>query len=144
MKIVTQPDTQNKVQQNKTKGSSIGCGCFFILLLFMMCMCAALPKHLNYLCKGKQCEAEHMLGTICRMQEKYMSEHDTYADNEALGFTVKGKYYTYNIIRNSPTSYTAEAVSDNDGKGIKQGAAGDDIWTINEELTLMNVKNACQ
>jgi len=143
MKIVTQPDTQNKVQQNKTKGSNIGCGCFFILLLFMMCMCA-LPKHLNYLCKGKQCEARVMLAKIPKIQEDYMSEHGSYADNETLGFTIKGKYYTYNIIRNSPTSYTAEAVSDNDGKGIKQGAAGDDVWTINENGQLRNIKNACQ
>ncbi|NJL58417.1 MAG: hypothetical protein HC887_00960 [Desulfobacteraceae bacterium] len=39
-----------------------------------------------------------MLVTISKMQEKYMSERGSYADNEALGFPIKGEYYVYRLF----------------------------------------------
>lgn len=107
----------------------------------------AIPNFLNYQCKAKQSEAKQALGTIAKSQEAYLAEYDVYADTVGkVGFAVKGdtQRYTYSIALVG-TGYTATASSnDKDtGLGIK-GAAGDDVWTINESLSLSNAPNACQ
>lgn len=95
-----------------------------------------------HLCNVKQPRDMPCLRMIAQMQESYKLKHGTYADNETLGFTIKDKY-ACTVIRNSPTSYNAEAVSDNDGKGIN-GKAGDDVWTISNDSPYPFQKiNAC-
>lgn len=106
----------------------------------------AIPNFLNYQCKAKQSEAKQSLGTIAKNQEAYVSEFNTYADTSTkLGFSVKGegskRYYTYTYSGVTAKAYLATATSMD--KGIK-GTAGDDIWTIDQDLHLTNTKNACQ
>ncbi|MEE4356794.1 MAG: type IV pilin-like G/H family protein [Desulfococcaceae bacterium] len=101
----------------------------------------AIPNFLNYQCKSKQSEAKQALGTISKNQEAYLSENDEYAVTlDSLGFAVKGDTtrYSYNITTTDATkNYTATA-SAADLKGTN-----DDVWTMDEGLTLTNDTNAC-
>ena len=108
----------------------------------------AIPNFLNYQCKAKQAEAKQALGTIAKSQEAYLAEYDIYADTTGkIGFAVKGdtQRYTYGMSNVTTSTYTATASSNDkgDGTGLK-GAANDDIWTIDQDLTLNNSTNACQ
>ena len=103
----------------------------------------AIPNFLNYQCKAKQSEAKQSLGTISKNQEAFYSEEDRYSKTlNSLGFAVKGdtQRYTYTLTATDATKdYTATATSIT---GLK-GTASDDVWTMNEALTLSNTKNAC-
>ena len=103
----------------------------------------AIPNFLNYQCKAKQSEAKSNLGSIATCEEAYFAEFDTYsASNNDIGFAPKGNNvrYGYTIVATT-TTFTATATST--GGGLK-GAAGDDVWTMDEDRVLTNTTNACQ
>jgi len=99
---------------------------------------------LYYGCKKYQSEAKQSLCTIAKNQEDYFAEFGTYADSSGkLGFAVKGntQTYTYSYSGVSKTGYTAIATSK--APGIKKCGEGNDVWIIDEKLSLKNVKDAC-
>lgn len=99
----------------------------------------------GYECKGRQSEAKQTLGAIASKQEAYLAENDTYADSiDQLGFQVKNpelNRYDYHISLSSPKSFTATATSK--VPGIWGGGAGDDVWTIDQNLWLRNPVSGC-
>ena len=102
----------------------------------------AIPNYLNYQCKAKQSEAKSNLGSIAKCEEAYMSEYDVYSsDLNEIGWATKGTArYDYTVVGTANTAFTGTATSN--GTGLK-GTAADDIWTIDQTLTLTNGTNAC-
>ena len=103
----------------------------------------AIPNFLNYQCKAKQTEAKTTLGSIATCEDAYFAEYDTYtALLNAMGFVTIGanQRYSYRVVATT-TTFTATATST--GAGLK-GAAGDDVWTMDEDRVLTNTTNACQ
>lgn len=94
-------------------------------------------------CKNKQGVVKQMLGMIAKLQEDYICKFGTYADSsKKLGFPAEGEDYIYSYSDISPDSYTATATSV--APGISDCGEGDDVWTINEKLSLKNIKNGCR
>ena len=99
--------------------------------------------------KNRQSEAKQTLGTIAKNQEAYFSEFQTYADSSGkLEVVVKSegsrRYYTYSYSGVSATGYTAIATSIAPGISNCGGGEGDDVWTINEKLSLQNTESAIE
>ncbi|GBC60378.1 pilus assembly protein PilA [Desulfonema ishimotonii] len=102
----------------------------------------AIPKYMNYQCKAKQVEARKALGSLAKYQEAFFSEYDKYSMSfDSVGFSMKGsrRHYGYEMISATNTEYLAKAT----GTG-KSFYGKDEIWTINQSLTLTNIANGCQ
>jgi type IV pilus assembly protein PilA len=103
----------------------------------------AIPNFLNYQCKAKQSEAKQSLGTIAKNEVAFAAEWDHYsAVISSIGFSTQGtNRYTYTLGNiNGQTAFTATATSFNGG--LRTGN-GDDVWTIDQDLDLAIVTNAC-
>ncbi len=98
----------------------------------------AIPNFLNYQCKAKQAEAKQSLGTIAKSEVAYFAEFDTYSNDLGdIGFaTVGNTRYTYSVTGANGTLFDANATATINGNA--------DLWTINENLSLVNSTNACQ
>jgi len=119
--------------------------CLFVLVGFFLFMWLSLTSKVE----NRQSEAKQSLGTIAKNQEAYFAEFGTYADrSEKLGFVVRGeggkRYYTYSYSGVSATGYTAIATSLAPGISNCGGGEGDDVWTINEKLSLQNTESAIE
>ena len=101
----------------------------------------AIPNFLNYQCKSKQGEAKQALGTISKNEESYRAEKDSYTSTLTdIGFqTIGTTRYAYTVTHNT-TTYTSSAISSSAIKSV----AGDDKWTMTDDLLLTNTSNACQ
>ncbi len=109
----------------------------------------AIPNFLNYQCKSKQSEAKQSLGTISKNQEAYLAEFDIYGGSSAaLGFAVKGDTQRYTYIYDTPTKttylVTASSYNIKQGGGGLKTDSGDDVWTMDQALTLKNSTPGCQ
>ena len=118
-----------------------------ILLYGIILFLSAIYSFLDRSVKRRQSEAKQALGTIAKNQEAYFAEFQTYADSSRkLGFSVRGeggkRYYTYSYSGVSATGYTAIATSL--APGISGNGEGDDVWTINEKLSLQNTESAIE
>ncbi len=116
-----------------------------IIVIELMIFSALLTPTVGYIPpKARQSEAKQSLGTIAKNQEAYFFEFGMYADSlEKLRFAVKAEEqkYTYSLSL-SKSGYTATAISKT--PGINMCGEGDDVWTMNQSLTLENVRNAFQ
>ncbi|MFW5641072.1 MAG: type IV pilin-like G/H family protein, partial [Thermodesulfobacteriota bacterium] len=94
-------------------------------------------------CRDGQSEAKQSLRTIAKSQEAYFSEFGTYADTlEKLGFILRGDpLYHYSLNNVSDSTFLAKASSME--PGIMNGGAGDDVWTIDQNLDLDHTVSAC-
>ena len=104
--------------------------------------CPACPENNCLSCFWNQESVKKNLTTISRNEEAYFSEYDTYTGSlSEIGFSpsVYDKY-GYTITADS-TAYLATAASK--APGIMGGGAGDDVWTIDQSLTMTNTMNAC-
>ncbi|MFW5687819.1 MAG: type IV pilin protein [Bacteroidota bacterium] len=99
---------------------------------------------MNYQCKAKQIEARQALGSLAKCQQAYYSEYDIYSTSkDSIGFSTKGdSRYEYVITDVSEITYNATATSLT--PGIARKGAGDDEWTIEQDLILVNTKNPCK
>lgn len=105
----------------------------------------AIPNFMNYQCKSKQGEARQSLGAVAKCEEAFKSEYDRYSTSpDSIGFTMKGTSRYSITITADRFSFTAKAAADGPGapSGLKIGT-GDDVWTIDQELKLENIENAC-
>lgn len=102
----------------------------------------AIPKYMNYQCRSKQVEARQGLGTLAKFQEVYHSLNDIYSlSQEDIGFNMKAftaVYYEYNITEADDRSFKADATAKSTSFFGKE-----DVWNIDQTLTLQRVKNAC-
>jgi len=118
------------------------------IILFLSAIYSFLDRSVRRV-KSRQSEAKQALGTIAKNQEAYFAEFQTYADSSRkLGFSVRGeggkRYYTYSYSGVSATGYTAIATSLAPGISNCGGGESDDVWTINEKLSLQNTESAIE
>ncbi|MGE0083675.1 MAG: dockerin type I domain-containing protein [Desulfococcaceae bacterium] len=107
--------------------------------------CHECPMPSGYLCAQcveSQNEAEHILGSVAKLQEAHLTEYDIYAtDFASLGITLNpNSLYEY-VMEATENSFTVNATSKKPGL-IGKGS-GDDIWIIKEDNILIHVANAC-
>ncbi|RMH06731.1 MAG: prepilin-type N-terminal cleavage/methylation domain-containing protein [Nitrospirae bacterium] len=115
----------------------------------------AIPNFMRYQARAKQTEAKTNLVAIHTGEIAYFAENNTYIDDfNAIGFAVTGSsqryYYELGKAKSgklppgctastldqvSPTGFTAVAIGNIDGDPTC------DVWTINEQKTLVNVIN---
>lgn len=115
----------------------------------------AIPNFLKYQARAKQSEAKNNLVAIHTSELAYFAEKNTYVDDfDAIGFAVMGssRLYYYELgssnfgtlppgctastlDRVSATEFTAAATGNIDGD------ATCDVWTIDQNKTLVNVTN---
>ena len=108
-------------------------------------LCAiAIPKYIRYQCKAKQIEARQGLGTLAKLQEAYYAEYSEYTmDLDEISFEMReitgpGRYYEYEMLSASDEEWEAMA------EGIPEKFQNrQDTWTMDQNLTLTNVTNAC-
>ncbi|MEE4359679.1 MAG: peptidoglycan-binding protein [Desulfococcaceae bacterium] len=87
--------------------------------------------------QSKQSEAKQGLGTISKNQEAYFAESDTYTqDLEKIGFINKSEYYDFYIEHADKNTWKAYAKSK--APGIFGKGAGDDVWSLDQNLSLKN------
>jgi prepilin-type N-terminal cleavage/methylation domain-containing protein len=100
----------------------------------------AIPNYMNYQCKAKQGEAKQHLGVIAKGEVAYYAEFDQYTTSlNSIGFSGTGeKRYSYTIPSANTTAFLGRASA----TSLKPGK--DDVWTIDEDLKLVNTTNACQ
>lgn len=115
----------------------------------------AIPNFLKYQARAKQSEAKTNLVAIHTSEMAYFAEKNAYVDDfSAIGFAVTGssQLYYYELGSSSSgslppgcTASTLDAVSDTGftaaATGNIDGDATCDVWTIDENKTLVNVTN---
>ncbi len=118
----------------------------------------AIPNFLQYQARAKQLEAKNNLVAIHTGEMAYFAEYDTYSDNfNAIGFAVTGvlQRYSYKLGENhsgtlpsgcTPSKEDTEStVSDTEFTAVAIGNVDNDatcdVWTIDENKTLLNVTN---
>ena len=115
----------------------------------------AIPNFLKYQARAKQSEAKHNLVAIHASELAYFAEKNTYvADFNAIGFAIMGssRLYYYELGRSSsgtlPPGCTASTLDNVSQKGFTAAATGNidgdatcDVWTIDQNKTLVNVTN---
>jgi type IV pilus assembly protein PilE len=97
----------------------------------------AIPSYSNYVVRGKLVEATGELANGRIRFEQYFQDNRNYDNAETAVCPAATKYFTYNCVTPTATTYTITAVSvANQGLG----AAGDYTYTINES----NIKATTQ
>ena len=115
----------------------------------------AIPNFLKYQARAKQSEAKANLVAIHTSEMAHFAEKNAYVDDfNAIGFAVTGssQLYYYELGRSSsgtlPPGCTASTLDNVSDTGFTAAATanidGDstcDVWTIDENKTLLNVTN---
>lgn len=115
----------------------------------------AIPNFLKYQARAKQSEAKANLAALHASEMAYFAEKNTYVDDfNAIGFAVTGasQLYYYELGSSSsgtlPPGCTASTLDNVSATGFTAVATGNidgdatcDVWTIDENKTLLNVAN---
>jgi len=115
----------------------------------------AIPNFLKYQARAKQSEAKNNLVAIHTSEMAYFAEKNTYVDDfDAIGFAIMGssRLYYYELGTSSsgtlPPGCTASTLDSVSATGFTAAATGNidgdatcDVWTIDENKTLLNVMN---
>ena len=115
----------------------------------------AIPNFLKYQARAKQSEAKNNLVAIHASELAHFAEKNAYAENfDAIGFAVMGssQLYYYELGSGNsgslPPGCTASPLDNVSDTGFKAAATGNidgdatcDVWTIDENKTLVNVTN---
>lgn len=115
----------------------------------------AIPNFLKYQARAKQSEAKNNLVAIHTSELAYFAEKNAYIDEfNAIGFAVTGssQLYFYELGSSSSgilpagcTASTLDHVSDTGFTAVAtaniDGDPTCDVWTIDENKTLVNVTN---
>lgn len=115
----------------------------------------AIPNFLRYQARAKQTEAKNNLVAIHTAEMAYFAENNKYSDDfNAIGFAVTGssQRYFYELGASSSgtlplgcTASTLDTVSDTAFTAVAianiDNDATCDVWTIDEQKTLVNVTN---
>ncbi|MCY4614199.1 MAG: prepilin-type N-terminal cleavage/methylation domain-containing protein [Nitrospira sp.] len=115
----------------------------------------AIPNFLKYQARAKQSEAKNNLVAIHTSELAYFAEKNTYVDDfDAIGFAVMGssRLYYYELGSSSsgtlPSGCTASTLDSVSATGFTAAATGNidgdatcDVWTIDQNKTLVNVTN---
>ncbi len=131
-----------RITKNRTGGFTL-IELALVIAIIGILAAIAIPKYMNYQCRSRQVEARGGLGSLAKMQQAYYTEFNTYAIHmDSIGFSTKGESrYEYSMTAVTANSYEAKALSL--APGISSKGAGDDEWTINDQLILVNTKNPC-
>jgi len=94
-------------------------------------------------CIIQQNFARQVLTTIAQAENYFFSQNNKFASYlSQLGLPYpNNSYYYWITVSNGGTSFVATAKSKE--SGINGGGWGDDVWTINQNLELINVTDAC-
>lgn len=116
----------------------------------------AIPSYFKQLAKAKQAEVAINLASLCSAEQIFFAENGRYTDDlKELSWEPRNVYYTYGFNteqgsfigkQNAPSSelkkskvakgsFIASAAADLQGKGKV------DIWTIDENRTLVHLQN---
>ncbi len=115
----------------------------------------AIPNFLKYQARAKQSEAKTNLVAIHTSETAYFAEHNVYVDDfNQIGFAVTGSsqlyYYelgnsSYGTLPSGCTASTLDVVSETGFTAVAtaniDGDPTCDVWTIDENKTLVNVTN---
>ena len=115
----------------------------------------AIPNFLKYQARAKQSEAKTNLAALHASAMAYFAEKNTYVDDfNAIGFSITGssQLYYYELGSSSsgtlPPGCTASTLDSVSATGFTAVATGNidgdstcDVWTIDENKTLLNVTN---
>ena len=115
----------------------------------------AIPNFLTYQARAKQSEAKTNLVAIHTSEMAYFAEKNSYIDDfNAIGFAVTGSsqlyYYelgssSFGTLLPGCTASTLDNVSDTGFTAVANanidGDPSCDVWTIDENKTLLNVTN---
>lgn len=115
----------------------------------------AIPNFLKYQARAKQSEAKTNLAALYASEMAHFAEKNTYVDNfNEIGFSVTGssQLYYYELGRSHsgtlPPGCTASTLDNVSATGFTAVATGNidgdptcDVWTIDENKTLLNVTN---
>ena len=115
----------------------------------------AIPNFLKYQARAKQSEAKANLAALHASEMAYFAEKNAYVDDfNAIGFSVTGasQLYYYELGDSSsgtlPPGCTASTLDNVSDTGFTAVATGNidgdptcDVWTIDENKTLLNVTN---
>ncbi len=115
----------------------------------------AIPNFLKYQARAKQSEAKNNLVAIHTSELAYFAEKNAYVDDfNAIGFAVMGSsrlyYYelgssNFGTLPSGCTASTLDSVSATEftaaATGNIDGDATCDVWTIDQNKTLVNVTN---
>ena len=97
----------------------------------------ALPQYSKYVAKSRQQDAKAQLMAVQQAQEIYKLQYGTYTTVTAnlSGWKATSGRYTFAVTAAAATTFNASATGNIDGD------ATDDVWTINQDGSLLNTSN---
>jgi len=114
----------------------------FLAGLLVLLIALTMPNFKKFQCRAMQSQAKNQLARIYAAQKFYESEHGSFASFEALkaaGLVQSYDNWYHYFDAASPTDKKFSFFA----KGLNKTTAAGDLWSIDQDKEITNLKNGC-